>query len=361
MIAFTVVAGIVLGLAYSFLMLGFFEHSAIYDSHKYRYANEWTGLNFLLSLPLILVFFVPLFIFVSVTLSRNWLGSVGMMLGILVAGSACLVFLHFFHPADYSLPNQSADVLILSWGLLSVGCAWVGHVVCLNTGKGHVARWRQTGRDVLATATVQTPAALGRRIDPASEAPIKQEGIIRVAVIGIAVSLIIIAGLMVLQVVQHYQKEAAETAAAHDWIYASNGSVPPGAMAGGYEASPGRETLFICRAPVSGGIYPGKVRQGFGSCRIAFAGAAMGVATYQVLTTVESSWVAAQGGVIPANAYEAGKASPPNDEKFYICRTSYNGGVHPGRLEPKKGCNIEWGGKEIFGDTYEVLVRELQK
>ena len=359
LIAFTVVAGIVLGLAYGFVMLGYFGHSAIYDPHKYRYANDWTGLNFILSLPLTLIFMVPLFIFVSVNVWRNWLSSVGMILGILAAGSSCLAFLHFFHPADYSLPNGSADVLILTWGLLSVVGAGLGHVIVrLTTGKGRIVRWRRTARDLLAAATAHISLARGRRIDPASEATIREGGIIRVAVVAIAVSLIVIAGLMGLQAVQHYQKEAAEIAAAHDWIYASKGAVPPGAVAGGFEAAPGRETIFVCRAPLNGGVYPGKVRQAFGSCRIGLAGAAMGMATYQVLTTIDLSWVAAQGGAVPANAYEAGRASPPNDEKFYICRTSYNGGLHPGRLEPKKGCNIEWGGKEIYGDTYEVLVRK---
>jgi hypothetical protein len=158
------------------------------------------------------------------------------------------------------------------------------------------------------------------------------------------------------------EKAAAAMAAAPGWIGASNGAVPSGAVEGGKEAAPGQAILFICRAPFNGGIYPGKVRQDFGSCRITFAGAAKGMATYQVLTTVDLSWVAAQDGGLPANAYEAGKESPPNDEKLYVCRAPYNGGIHPGRLNPaSKGCNIEWGGKEIIIYTYEVLIAKGHK
>ena len=174
----------------------------------------------------------------------------------------------------------------------------------------------------------------------------------RVAIICVAVLLAAIAGLLVLQLVQYSRKEAA-----HDWVDANNGFIPSGAVVGGYEAGPGREALFICRAPVNGGIYPGKVRQAFGSCRIAFDGAAMGVPTYQVLMMANASWVAGQDGALPTNAYEAGKEFPPSDEKLYVCRALYRGGIHPGRITTtSQHCDIEWGGKEIMGTSYEILL-----
>ena len=148
---------------------------------------------------------------------------------------------------------------------------------------------------------------------------------------------------------------SAEIAAAPGWIDASNGAIPPAAVEGGAEAAPGRETLFICRAAFNGGVYPGKVRLGFGSCLITVAGEAMKMPTYQVLAGVNVSWVDAPGREVPGRAYLAGAI---NDKKLYICRVLYNGGIHPGKLDIEEGgCSISWGGEEYISAFYDILIK----
>lgn len=69
-------------------------------------------------------------------------------------------------------------------------------------------------------------------------------------------------------------------------------------------------------------------------------------------------WVAASGGTVPAGAIAGGREAAPGNEVLYLCRASFNGGVHPGKLRAAfKGCNIGWGGKETVVPDYEVLVR----
>jgi hypothetical protein len=46
------------------------------------------------------------------------------------------------------------------------------------------------------------------------------------------------------------------------WVAASNGAIPVGAAANGYEAN--GEALFVCRAYLNGGLHPRKVRGAFG-------------------------------------------------------------------------------------------------
>lgn len=61
-----------------------------------------------------------------------------------------------------------------------------------------------------------------------------------------------------------------------------------------------------------------------------------------------------EGSPLPANAVVGG--SQPNPAfTLFVCRGSYNGGVHPGKLIAGK-CNIGWGGQEISLSQYQVLV-----
>jgi hypothetical protein len=50
------------------------------------------------------------------------------------------------------------------------------------------------------------------------------------------------------------------------WVPASNGAIPDGAAANGYEAD--GEALFVCRAQLNGGLHPGKVRGAFGIANV---------------------------------------------------------------------------------------------
>jgi hypothetical protein len=62
------------------------------------------------------------------------------------------------------------------------------------------------------------------------------------------------------------------------WISASGGSVPPGAVSGGYENG---HLLFICRTHYGSGVHPGKVVGT--NCNIGYGGKEIAVAQYEVL------------------------------------------------------------------------------
>lgn len=63
------------------------------------------------------------------------------------------------------------------------------------------------------------------------------------------------------------------------------------------------------------------------------------------------SWVAFSGN-IPSSAVNGGFE---NGRSLAVCRTNYNGALHPGKVVGSM-CNIGWGGKEITGNSFEVLV-----
>ena len=145
----------------------------------------------------------------------------------------------------------------------------------------------------------------------------------------------------------------AGTLSAHaGWERASDGRVPPGAVVAGQESN--GEPLYICRGAYNGGVHSGKVRAAFGACNIGWGGKEVKVNPYTVLT--EQRWVPASGGNVPDGALPGGKEA--NGERLYLCRASYNGGVHPGKVRAAfGGCNIGWGGGEHVVSSYEVLVR----
>ena len=62
-------------------------------------------------------------------------------------------------------------------------------------------------------------------------------------------------------------------------------------------------------------------------------------------------WVAYNGS-IPSNAVNGGYE---NGRNLPVCRTNYNGAMHPGKVVANM-CNIGWGGKEITARSFEVLV-----
>lgn len=66
-----------------------------------------------------------------------------------------------------------------------------------------------------------------------------------------------------------------------NWVPASGGQVPDGAVDFGREAD--GTPLFVARANLEGGVHPGKVRLGFGSANIPFNGQEVKVTNYEVL------------------------------------------------------------------------------
>ena len=63
-------------------------------------------------------------------------------------------------------------------------------------------------------------------------------------------------------------------------------------------------------------------------------------------------WIQSDG-LMPFGAIPGGYES--NGTILYICRASYNGGLHPGKVVSKT-CRIGWGGKEVSSPKYEVLI-----
>jgi hypothetical protein len=140
----------------------------------------------------------------------------------------------------------------------------------------------------------------------------------------------------------------------YDWVPASNGAVPPGAVVGGHE--PGRDRLYVCRAKYNGEIHPGKLVAN--CCNIGWWGQEISIPDYEVLVSSSPSslqWVPASNGAVPPGAVVGGY-EPGRD--LYVSRAEFKGGVHPGKLVANQeyGCCIGWGNKEEYFKNYEVLV-----
>ncbi len=133
-----------------------------------------------------------------------------------------------------------------------------------------------------------------------------------------------------------------------NWVAAGGGSVPAGAVAGGRESN--GKNLYICRGSHGGGVHPGKIVGH--NCNIGWGGREVLLSRYEVLVGVSAEWMAASGGSVRPGAVAGGRES--DGKNLYICRGSYGGGVHPGKIVGHN-CNIGWGGKEILLPSYEVL------
>lgn len=76
-------------------------------------------------------------------------------------------------------------------------------------------------------------------------------------------------------------------------------------------------------------------------------------------TTLDTriKFVAASGGLIPANAFPGGEDQ--SGETLYVGRAMHQGSKIPGKLHPSHGVvYVSWGGKEHAKRDYEVLVQE---
>jgi len=130
------------------------------------------------------------------------------------------------------------------------------------------------------------------------------------------------------------------------WVK-STGRLPRSAFYGGKERG---KSLAICSAFYKGGWHPGKVLSG--KCNIGWGGKERVIRSFQVLTTKGSRFVWSKN--TRAKSQVAGGRE--RGRVLYICRASYKGGMHPGKVVSRK-CNIGWGGKEVALSKYEVLTR----
>ena len=67
------------------------------------------------------------------------------------------------------------------------------------------------------------------------------------------------------------------------------------------------------------------------------------------------TWVAATEGQLPTGALQGGLT--PEKEPLFIVRTSHEGAVAVGMMNPSRGCcSIPYGGQELCKSEYEALV-----
>ena len=135
------------------------------------------------------------------------------------------------------------------------------------------------------------------------------------------------------------------------WLPASNGEFPTGAVTGGEEK--GRQ-IYICKAQYKTGYYPGKIIGKY--CNISWQGREITVPNYQVLVSLNNSgwhpiWQNASNGEIPDGAVAGGIEK---GRQIYICKVKYKDGFHPGKLDGNS-CYITWGGREFKIPDYQVL------
>ena len=123
----------------------------------------------------------------------------------------------------------------------------------------------------------------------------------------------------------------------------SGGSVPFDAVRGGTDI--GGQSLYLCVANYLGQKIPGKVRQQFGACYIAYQGREVAVNPYTVL--VPSFF--RDGTQTPAFEAPTGFTTglETNGVQLFTCRGYLGGGIHPGSVAyDGTSCSFGWGGQE---------------
>lgn len=135
------------------------------------------------------------------------------------------------------------------------------------------------------------------------------------------------------------------------WVPAQSGQVPPGAFMGARE---GDQVLPICRAGYQGSVQPGKLVGP--ACKIAFGGAEVPVAQYEVLV------VSRVGTEIPTTTLSAVAANPalasaPATAAARGSSISGIGGVSPLSIQ---GMDIEAAMMAVQSQRAELLENQLK-
>jgi len=110
--------------------------------------------------------------------------------------------------------------------------------------------------------------------------------------------------------------------------------------------------LYVCRASYNGGVHPGKVVAG--KCNITYGGQEIPMERFAVLMGQLANPRLWAPGFSPNNANFPAGVDSDRTTTLYVCRASYNNGLHPGKVVAGK-CNIGWGGQEIILTNFEVL------
>lgn len=133
------------------------------------------------------------------------------------------------------------------------------------------------------------------------------------------------------------------------WVPAPSEGAPLGTDSDGTK-------LSVCRGPHAGGLHVGKKRAGTHGCAIAYGGAEVWLAAYEVLTAATFALSTETGGqVLPRIALLAGYEA--DRTPLYACLGAFQNGWHPGKTRRGWGsCAVSWGGQEQYTTTYQVVV-----
>jgi hypothetical protein len=139
------------------------------------------------------------------------------------------------------------------------------------------------------------------------------------------------------------------------WVAASAGTVPEGALKGGEDNG---NVLYVARAEHEEAVIPGKLLADHGVAYIPWGGEEHSKEAYEVLVIAEDavSWVDGTGDTIPENAIRGGTSA--DGEALYIGRATHEGSQTIGKVHPSHGClYISYGGAEINYPEYQILVK----
>lgn len=117
------------------------------------------------------------------------------------------------------------------------------------------------------------------------------------------------------------------------------------------------QLLYIGRAHHSGSLTPGLVPEVDKTCIIPWGTVSNTKEDFEILTSFSGdfSWVAAEHGRVPVNAFPAGHSE--QGETLYIGRALKNGSLLVGKVQPShRVCYVAYGGQELNVKDYEVLV-----
>lgn len=125
------------------------------------------------------------------------------------------------------------------------------------------------------------------------------------------------------------------------WVPGRNGSVPSGAIKGGFDNG----DLYVCKVNNTNG----KLHPKYGRCYIPYEGKEQEFTTYEVLVGTDIDWFSTYYSSMPRNPIVTGYEQ--NGTPLYACRSRLQVGqktlLMPGKYNDfNKTCYLPYGGKE---------------
>ncbi|KAI8438201.1 hypothetical protein MSG28_010820 [Choristoneura fumiferana] len=146
---------------------------------------------------------------------------------------------------------------------------------------------------------------------------------------------------------------AVSPAGGAQWMNATGGQVPPGAVPGGQDSN--GEPMFVARAQHEGATLPGKLVPSHGCAYVPWGGAENGKNEYQVLVGGSNQWIPTNGANVPPGAFQGGQTE--DGEPLFVGRVHHEGSVTIGKVQQSHGvCYISYAGQELGFPDYEVLM-----